>query len=418
MDSEEIRSILSRSGVGIWALIDAAIGVASSDYGDELRRRRDRIVESLYAPPAQLCRNCNGGVQDDGDRDGRFYNRSNNINNSSDDVDNKDDHENKKKFSVDDDKDKRNLNEDFSKSPLTPESNHRNSSGGEEEEEDVDPYAGLFDDEQTKILNIKEQLEDPQQSEDAVVELLQTLADMDITFQALKETDIGRHVNRLRKHPSNEVRRLVKQLVRKWKETVDEWVKVNQPQQTSNLIEEIDVLILVVMVVAADVDSPQQNIPKNQQNGHHQVPDFGYSPNPRSEFPIWFWIHSWSYVAGFFAGVRLMLRIFCFSLLDGSSGAERNHAEHETKPKAPQSAVRREAPSRPPQSAPKSASAPPPNRAQREPVVDDERLNSARRRLQENYQEAENGLKLNSRFNCSYWACFPYTDRLFVLFSG
>ncbi|KAL0378391.1 UNVERIFIED_CONTAM: putative mediator of RNA polymerase II transcription subunitc [Sesamum radiatum] len=342
MDSEEIRSILSRSGVGIWALIDAAIGVASSDYGEELRRRRDRIVESLYVPPAQLCRNCNGGVQDDGDRDGRFYNRSNNVNNSSDDIDNKGDHENNKKFSVDDDKDKRNLNEDFSKSPLTPESNHRNFSGGEEEEEEVDPYAGLFDDEQTKILNIKEQLEDPQQSEDAVVELLQTLADMDITFQALKETDIGRHVNRLRKHPSNEVRRLVKQLVRKWKETVDEWVKVNQPQQTSNLI--------------ADVDSPQQNIPKNQQNGHHQVPDFGYSPNPRN----------------------------------GSSGAERNHAEHETKPKVPQSASRREAPSRPPQSAPKSASAPPPNRAQREPVVDDERLNSARRRLQENYQEAEN----------------------------
>ncbi|KAK4394392.1 putative mediator of RNA polymerase II transcription subunitc [Sesamum angolense] len=368
MDSEEIRSILSRSGVGIWALIEAAIGVASSDYGEELRRRRDRIVESLYVPPAQLCRNCNGGVQDDGDRDGRFYNRSNNVNNSSDDVDNKDDHENNKKFSVDDDKDKRNLNEDFSKSPLTPESNHRNFSGGEEEEEDVDPYAGLFDDEQTKILNIKEQLEDPQQSEDGVVELLQTLADMDITFQALKETDIGRHVNRLRKHPSNEVRRLVKQLVRKWKETVDEWVKVNQPQQTSNLI--------------ADVDSPQQNIPKNQQNGHHQVPDFGYSPNPRN----------------------------------GNSGAERNHVEHETKPKALQSAPRREAPSRPPQSAPKSASAPPPNRAQREPVVDDERLNSARRRLQENYQEAENGLKLNSRFYCSYWACSPYTHRLFVSF--
>ncbi|KAK4417358.1 putative mediator of RNA polymerase II transcription subunitc [Sesamum alatum] len=342
MDSEEIRSILSRSGVGIWTLIEAAIGVAGSDYGEELRRRRDRIVESLYVPAAQLCQNCSSGVQDHGDRDGRFYNRSNNINNSSNDVDNKDDHENNKKFSVDDDKDKRNLNEDFSKSPLTPESNHRNFSGREEEEEDADPYAGLFDDEQTKILSIKEQLEDPQQSEDAVVELLQSLADMDITFQALKETDIGRHVNRLRKHPSNEVRRLVKQLVRKWKETVDEWVKVNQPQQTSNLI--------------ADVDSPQQNIPKNQQNGHHQVPDFGYSPNPRN----------------------------------GSSGAERNHAEHEPKPKAPQSTARREAPSRPPQSASKSASAPPPNRAQREPIVDDERLNSARRRLQENYQEAEN----------------------------
>lgn len=79
------------------------------------------------------------------------------------------------------------------------------------------------------------------QSEDSLVDLLQNLADMDITFIALKvvtqtaffiflrvsrltlsfflyvfsqETDIGRHVNRLRKHPSNEVRRLVKQLVR------------------------------------------------------------------------------------------------------------------------------------------------------------------------------------------------------------
>ncbi|CAL5383340.1 unnamed protein product [Camellia sinensis] len=52
------------------------------------------------------------------------------------------------------------------------------------------------------------------QSEDSLVELLQSLADMDITFKALKETDIGRHVNRLWKNPSNDVRRLVKQLVR------------------------------------------------------------------------------------------------------------------------------------------------------------------------------------------------------------
>ncbi|THG05187.1 hypothetical protein TEA_013632 [Camellia sinensis var. sinensis] len=51
------------------------------------------------------------------------------------------------------------------------------------------------------------------ESEDSPFELLQSLADMDITFKALKETNIGRHVNRLRKNPSNDVRRLVKQLV-------------------------------------------------------------------------------------------------------------------------------------------------------------------------------------------------------------
>ncbi|CAA0839207.1 Probable mediator of RNA polymerase II transcription subunit 26c [Striga hermonthica] len=350
MDSDEFRAILSGSRVGIWEMIEAAIRVASSDHGDELRRRRDKIVESLYAPAARTCRNCGG--DDDEARDHRFHHTNDYTNRDGveDKVNSPDC--NNKRFDVvddgdgdDDDKTDRNLDRNFGKSPLTPESNHRSFSGGEEGE-DVDPYGGLFDDEQTRILTIKEQLEDPNQSEDDVVELLHNLSDMDITFQALKETDIGRHVNRLRKHPSNEVRILVKQLVRKWKETVDDWVKVNQPQRASDL--------------NADVDSPQQNISKNQQNGHHQVPDFGYSPNPRI----------------------------------GSSSAERNYGEHERKPKPPQSAPRREPPSRPPQSAPKSSSTLPPNRAQqREPALDDERLNSARRRLQENYQEAQNAKK-------------------------
>lgn len=237
MDSEEFRMILSRSGVGIWAMIEAAIGVASSDYGEEFRRRRDGIVESLYAPAGQLCQLCGGGGSNSNDdQDHRFHNRTNKIDYSSDDVDHKDnnyDSNTKNKF--DDDRSNRKLNPDFGKAALTPESNHRNHSDGDDED-DVDPYDGLFDDEHTKLLSIKEQLEDPDQSEDAAVELLQSLSEMDLTFQALKETDIGRYVNQLRKHSSTEVRRLVKLLVRKWKVTVDEWVKVNQPQGTANLI--------------------------------------------------------------------------------------------------------------------------------------------------------------------------------------
>ncbi|KAL3637472.1 hypothetical protein CASFOL_018640 [Castilleja foliolosa] len=345
MDPEEFRAVLSRSRVGIWELIEAAIKVAVSDYGDELPRRRDKIVESLYTPAAQLCRNCNGGPLDAAALDEPYYPQavSNNYNNSDTiiDTNNYEEYNDNSKKHDKDDSNKRNSNDDFSKSPLTPESNHRDISGGEEED-DVDQYGD--DDEQTKILSIKEQLEDPQQSEDDMIQLLQNLDDMDIRFQALKDTDIGRHVNRLRKHPSNEVRVLVKQLVRKWKDTVDDWVRVNQPKPTSNL--------------TGDGDSPQQSIPKNQQNGHHQVPDFGYSPNPQN----------------------------------GNTSAERNFGEHETKTKAPKPAPRKEAPSRPPQSLPKAASAPP-NRPPRETVVDDERLNSARRRLQENYQESQNAKK-------------------------
>ncbi|KAL6554801.1 hypothetical protein OROGR_006059 [Orobanche gracilis] len=335
MDAEDVRTILSRSGVGVWELIDAAIRVASSDHGEELRSRRDRIVELLYTPAVQLCRNCNGNLNRDCRLDEPYYPQaiSNNYNDTDNiDNDNYDIYNNDSEKLENDYNNNGNSNEDVSKSLSTPESNPRNISGGEEQE-DVDPYGGLFDDEQTKILSIKEQLEDQQQSEDDVVQLLKNLGDMDITFQALRDTDIGRHVNRLRKHPSNEVCRLVKPLVSKWKETVDEWVKVNEPKATSNFI--------------ADVDSSQQIISKNQQNGHHQVEDFGYLPNPQ---------------------------------------------KHETKPKTPKTAPRKEAPSKPSQSVPKSASAPP-NRAPRESVLDDERLKSARRRLQENYQEAENAKK-------------------------
>ena len=38
--------------------------------------------------------------------------------------------------------------------------------------------------------------------------------ELNLPFEFVQETDIGRHVNGLRKHPSAEVRRLVKQLIR------------------------------------------------------------------------------------------------------------------------------------------------------------------------------------------------------------
>ena len=109
MDLDDFRSILDTAGVDVWVFIDAAIAVASADYGGELKRRRDGIVERLYAatsvPPR--CRNCEAN-----------------------------DEETKKRSK---------------------------SSTEEEEEEELDPFGGLFDEEQKKILEIKQQLEDPHQ---------------------------------------------------------------------------------------------------------------------------------------------------------------------------------------------------------------------------------------------------------------
>ncbi|KAF2318352.1 hypothetical protein GH714_005737 [Hevea brasiliensis] len=135
----------------------------------------------------------------------------------------------------------------------------------EENDDELDPFAGLFDDKQKKILEIIQHLENPDQSQDSLVDLLQTLADMDMTFEALKDTGIERHVSSLRKHSSDDVRRLVKQLVRKWREIVDEWLRLNpQEEQASSTL-------------TADGNSPQQKISRNQ------VPDIAYSPNTHKE---------------------------------------------------------------------------------------------------------------------------------------
>ncbi|KAK6238250.1 hypothetical protein QUC31_003719 [Theobroma cacao] len=302
MDLDDFRSVLETAEVDVWTFIDTAILVASLDYGPELKQRRDRIVERLYATSmVTQCRNC-----DFGERPSDYEVKA--------DLKRESSHEDKRRGG----------------SPNAPQSDN-----GDDE---LDPYGGLFDDEQKKILEIKEHLEEPHQSEDSLIDLLQSLADMDITFQALKETDIGRHVNKLRKHSSNDVRRLVKQLVRKWKEIVDEWVRLNQPGELES------------SALMADGDSPQQKPP---QNGYHQVPDFAYSPNPHN----------------------------------GSSGSDKNNSEPERKPKP--IPPRNEPPPKPTYSAPVLQNR---QREQKESNFDSERLASARKRLQENYKEAENGL--------------------------
>ncbi|XP_057967254.1 probable mediator of RNA polymerase II transcription subunit 26c [Malania oleifera] len=310
MDLDEFRVVLESTGVDVWDFIDAAIAVASSDYGHELKDHRDGIVERLYAASATRCRNCGGDPR--------------RIGGGSCDAKNSDEKES---------------SPGMDGSPVSPQ-----SFGRDEDHEDEDQRCGRsIDDEQTKILAIKEHLEDPDQSEDSLVELLQSLADMDITFGALKETDIGRHVNRLRKHSSNDVRRLVKHLVRKWKDLVDEWVKQNTPEGE-----------IASSALIADADSPQQ---KHPQNGHHQVPDFAYSPNPHN----------------------------------GSSVSDKNNADPEPKSKP---MPRREAPPAKPaqQSFHGSASAPL-NKQREKDDIDLERLASARKRLQQNYQDAQNAKK-------------------------
>lgn len=70
-----------------------------------------------------------------------------------------------------------------------------------------------------------------------MLESLQSLFNMHISVEALKETDIGRQVNGLRKHSSADIRKLVKELIRKWKDLVDEWVNTADEVATAAIAD-------------------------------------------------------------------------------------------------------------------------------------------------------------------------------------
>ncbi|CAA0831633.1 Probable mediator of RNA polymerase II transcription subunit 26c [Striga hermonthica] len=188
MDLNEFRSFILESGLDIWTWIDMSISVACADHENELKTRRDGIIQRLYAPAFSGCRNCDNGLSKGSKCD---FKEVEGCQQKKDDV-------------------------GF-------ESVEREEEKEVEDDEDDD------NDEKKEILEIKTLLDDENQSEGCLIELLQRLVGMETTFQTLKDTDIGRHASKLRKHSSNEVRRLVKILVRKWKDIVDEWVRLNAP---------------------------------------------------------------------------------------------------------------------------------------------------------------------------------------------
>ncbi|KAH7677349.1 Transcription factor IIS N-terminal protein [Dioscorea alata] len=215
MDPNNIGEVLRTYNVDLWSLIDVVIVIFASDLPREHHSRRDSIVKCLYLPEPSRCRSCTAAGED--------------LNHRSSDV---------KEISSlgDSDADERDLHGDQDQS-------HR-----------INLYRPI-DSEQRRILTVKE-LGDPDQNDEVLVNCIRKLIDMNFTFKALKETDIRRHVNELRKHPSGEVWRLVKLLVRKWNDLADGWVRSN-----SNT-----------------ADSPQQMAGKMNQN-EHQLVDLDYSPN-------------------------------------------------------------------------------------------------------------------------------------------
>nr|CAD1829044.1 unnamed protein product [Ananas comosus var. bracteatus] len=183
----------------IFEVIENAILVAAWDRPQELRIRRDRIVERLYTALLPRCFGCDraelrstsavvaaaaasgGGGGDDAEEGGGSVRRNRRRGASSN-------------YSYDE------------AEALTEEIEEESQIVGE-------------------VLRIKEILINKQdQSESVLFDSLRRLQLMELSVATLRATEIGRAVNGLRKHGSKQIRHLVRTLIEGWKVLVDEWV--------------------------------------------------------------------------------------------------------------------------------------------------------------------------------------------------
>uniref|UniRef100_A0A1D1YW36 Transcription elongation factor A protein 3 n=1 Tax=Anthurium amnicola TaxID=1678845 RepID=A0A1D1YW36_9ARAE len=200
------RKYFQSANSDIFEVIEHAILVAASDWPKEFRVQRDRIAEKLFTCQLGRCFGCDrvkqqslqeeedefeGGRSNHGAR--VSVEKESKVNSCTSD---REEHVNRvtSNYSYDE------------AEALTEEI--------EEEGQTVE-----------EVLRIKEILVNMEDKSDAVLfESLRRLQLMVISVEIIKTTEIGKAVSGLRKHRSREIRHLVRTLIDGWKALVDEWM--------------------------------------------------------------------------------------------------------------------------------------------------------------------------------------------------
>ncbi|XAR69540.1 hypothetical protein NMG60_11001170 [Bertholletia excelsa] len=198
------RTYFRSSSSDIFEIIEHAIMVAASDYPQEFRLRRDRIAETLFSCKSTRCLGCNRvelvdneveGCKSGLDREGgEFELKESKVNSCGDDQ----------------------------VATINPNQVSAYSYGEAEALTDE-----IEEERQTvgEVLRIKEILDNSKDESDSVLfDSLRRLELLALSVDILKATEIGKSVNILRKHGSKQIRNLARSLIELWKDMVDEWV--------------------------------------------------------------------------------------------------------------------------------------------------------------------------------------------------
>ncbi|XP_057461901.1 probable mediator of RNA polymerase II transcription subunit 26b [Actinidia eriantha] len=205
------RNYFRTSNSDIFDIIEQAILVAASDCPQEFRLRRDKIAVTLFSCKLAKCLRCDsvvlsvpkdgGGDKDDDDEgckiDGYEFeaggSKESKVNSSRDDQ------------------------ADMNVNQMS------NYSYGEAEAltDEIEEESQIVG----EVLRIKKILDNCQdESDSGLFDSLRRLQLMALSVDTLRATEIGKSVNALRKHALKEIRHLARTLIEVWKDMVDEWV--------------------------------------------------------------------------------------------------------------------------------------------------------------------------------------------------
>uniref|UniRef100_J3M766 TFIIS N-terminal domain-containing protein n=1 Tax=Oryza brachyantha TaxID=4533 RepID=J3M766_ORYBR len=246
---------------GICDVIENAILVAAADAPQELLRRRDRTCEILFtaprAPPP--CHHGCGSattptpatpVEEDKGSVRRVPEKQSKVDSSSNGAlggGRRDGQDEDSDSDSDDERLRRAAASNYGHNYDDDEEDEeeQQDAAAEEEEQEEDPETVELEaltneiDEESQVvgevLRIKDLFLHKEDHSDATLfESLRRLQLMQLSVSTLKATEIGRAVNGLRKHNSQQIRHLVRTLIEGWKVLVDEWVSTTNVALTDN----------------------------------------------------------------------------------------------------------------------------------------------------------------------------------------
>ncbi|KAL3632582.1 hypothetical protein CASFOL_025566 [Castilleja foliolosa] len=216
---EEWRNYFLKANSDIFTVIEQAIMVAAFDCPFDFKLKRDRIAEVLFSSKITKCdklelsvpTNDDDKIIDIGTETGAGGSKESKVNS----------------FNRDDDDDD---DEIIDIEAL-------------DDDEILQQESQLYGD----VLRIKQLLDNHQHESSALlIDSLKRLQLMSFSIETLKVTEIGKSVNALRKHGAKEIRNLVRTLIKNWMIMVDSYVETKEAVAAGTEIQTDSVQMFVV----------------------------------------------------------------------------------------------------------------------------------------------------------------------------